>query len=148
MGWGIPGPREVLDTSDRSEAARRRVRQAIEDAIAVESPIHRDRLVKMVASAFDLSRVSANRGASIVGVVPRARYKGDEPGFFWDVSVGMDQSMEVPPGRQVVQQLQRCHLDHPVAKVRLQSGRLRIEQNVSTHARTSRMTLLSAFSDA
>src|SRR6476659_4137636 len=56
--------------------------------------------------------------------------------------------MELPPRRQVVLQFQSRHLQHPVAKFRFQAGGLRIEQDGATHARTSLINLLSAFSDA
>lgn len=84
---GYLGGREVLDSLDRSRSARQQVQRAIQDAIAAEGPIHRDRLAKLVAAAFDLSRVSTKRAESILGIVPRVHYKGDEPDVFWDVAV-------------------------------------------------------------
>jgi hypothetical protein len=84
---GLLGSREVLDQLDRSAAARKRVGLAVADAIATEGPIHRDRLVKLVAGAFDLARVNAKRADSILGVVPRGHRKGGEPAILWDLPV-------------------------------------------------------------
>jgi hypothetical protein len=64
-----------------------RVRRAIVDAIDSEGPIHAERLVKMVAGAFDLSRVNANRASTILAHVPRLHYKKDEPQVFWGADV-------------------------------------------------------------
>lgn len=80
---GYLGGRDTLDMLDRSRSARQQVQRAIEDAVAAEGPVHRDRLVKLVAGAFDLTRVNAKRAESILGLVPRTHYKGDEPDVFW-----------------------------------------------------------------
>ena len=84
---GLLGSRDILDQLDRSEVARSRVALAVADAIATEGPIHRDRLVKLVAAAFDLARVSPKRSDSILGVVPRGHRKGVEPAILWDLAV-------------------------------------------------------------
>ena len=84
---GLLGSRDTLDQLDRSAAARNRVGLAVADAIATEGPIHRDRLVKLVAGAFDLARVNAKRADSILGVVPRGHRKGVEPAILWDLAV-------------------------------------------------------------
>ncbi len=69
-------------------------------------------------------------------------------GVFRNVALGVDQSVEMPSGRQVVQQFQRGHLDDPVAKLRFQAGGFRVEQDGAAHLRTSLISRLSAFSDA
>lgn len=85
--WDPPhlGGRDVLDDLP-SRGAAARVREAAQQAVEAEGPIHADRLVKLVARAFDLSRVSASRSDAILKTVPRQlRASGDEP-FFWPES--------------------------------------------------------------
>ena len=54
-------------------------------------------------------------------------------GVLRNVALGVDQSVEMPSGRQVVQQFQRGHLDHPVAELRFQTGGFRVEQDGAAH---------------
>ena len=54
-------------------------------------------------------------------------------GVLRNVALGVDQGVEVPPGRQVVQQFQRGHLDHAVTKLRFQTGGFRVEQDGAAH---------------
>ena len=54
-------------------------------------------------------------------------------GVFWDLPFGVEQSVEMPSGRQVVQQFQRGYLDDPVAELRVQAGGFRVEQYGAAH---------------
>lgn len=62
------------------------VRAAVADAIAVEGPIHPDRLTKIVAAAYGLGRVAEERKAAIRRLVPPEHVMpGDD--FYWPAGV-------------------------------------------------------------
>jgi hypothetical protein len=67
--------------------AKGRVRDAIVSAITVEAPIHPQRLAKIVAAAFDLTRVNENRVRSIQQLVPADYRRRTGEGFYWPVGV-------------------------------------------------------------
>jgi hypothetical protein len=56
------------------------VTRALREALAVEGPVHRDRLIKAVASAFDLSQVREARAANIADCIPAQWYAADDEG--------------------------------------------------------------------
>ena len=87
--WDVEmrGGRDVLDALEWSEHARSAVSRVAVEIIDVEQAVHSDRLVKLVASAFDLSRVNANRAQSILAQVPRLHTRGDEPNVLWSASI-------------------------------------------------------------
>ncbi len=63
------GTRQVLDELPRRWASEQ-VGAVLRDVVAAEGPVHRDRLAKLVAGAFDLDRVSAARSAAILATGP------------------------------------------------------------------------------
>jgi hypothetical protein len=69
--WGSPtlGSTDVLDALPEVWAARQ-VREALEQAVAAEGPIHLDALARLVAGSFQLTRVNANRAAAILSALP------------------------------------------------------------------------------
>jgi hypothetical protein len=67
--------------------AKGRVRDAIVSAMNVEAPIHPQRLAKLVAAAFDLSRVNEARQRSIQQLVPAEYRRRSGEGFYWPVEV-------------------------------------------------------------
>jgi len=67
--------------------AKGRVRDAIISAMNAEAPIHPQRLAKMVAAAFDLSRVNESRQRSIQELVPTDYRRRTGEGFYWPVGV-------------------------------------------------------------
>ena len=73
------GTLEVLDHLQNARHARR-VQNALVDVVNAEGPVHVERLAKLVASAFGLSRVSASRAAAIIDQLPRELRSGD---FAW-----------------------------------------------------------------
>ena len=80
---GYLGSRDVLDALPSARAAAA-VARALQDAIAVEGPVHVDRLAKLVAGGFDLGRVSADRRQSIVGCLPGTVFRDPaDPQFAW-----------------------------------------------------------------
>lgn len=93
--WPIPvsGGVSVLDALP-SPSASGRVRSAIVEAIAAEGPISRERLARMVAEAFGLSRVSGARAAAILRLIPDAHTRQGDEQFVWpadaDVSMWRD----------------------------------------------------------
>jgi hypothetical protein len=78
------GDRSWLDAlPDRR--AQERVRQTINEVVEAEGPIALERLARLVASAYDLTRLNAARITSIVSCVPRDHR--DEKGFAWPAEV-------------------------------------------------------------
>jgi len=76
----------VLDALP-SPSASERVRSVIGEAIAAEGPISRARLVRLVAEAFGLSRVSGARAAAILRLIPAASLREGDEQFVWPVDV-------------------------------------------------------------
>ena len=78
------GELDILDAlgerTSRSRRAAQRVREVLEAGIHAEGPIHADRLAKLTAGAFGLSRVAAVRTKSILAVAPGLP---DSGGFYW-----------------------------------------------------------------
>jgi hypothetical protein len=64
-----------------------RVRDAAVRAIQAEAPIHPERLAKVVAGAFGLTKVNENRRRSILTLVPRQFRRDGGEGFFWPADV-------------------------------------------------------------
>lgn len=73
------GSREVLDALP-ARGARVMVSTVIDEVIEAEGPVHKDRLVKLVATAFGLNSVRTSRRAPILAATSR---KPDRQGFFW-----------------------------------------------------------------
>ncbi|GHS86024.1 DNA helicase [Actinomycetota bacterium] len=72
------GPRSTLDSLPSAGAAAT-VRAVVEEIVAAEAPVHTDRLVRLVATAFGLTRLTPARAAAILREVP-ADLLPDEPG--------------------------------------------------------------------
>ena len=62
-----------------------------------------------------------------------AREAVDSRRFLVDLAVGVEERVELAPGREIVDQLQRRDLDHAVAGCRVQPRRLGIEQHRAAH---------------
>jgi hypothetical protein len=70
------------------EQFKTRVQSAIVQAIEAEAPIHPDRLAKVVAGAFSLTKVNEARRRSIKTLVPaQYRRNGGGEGFYWPANV-------------------------------------------------------------
>jgi len=83
-----PGVLGTVSTLNRLPDARAAadVRAAVVDAITTEGPIHPDRLAKIVAGAYGLGRVGAERKAAIRRLVPAENQPaGDD--FYWPAGV-------------------------------------------------------------
>ena len=76
--WGprTAGERTVLDALPGALAAHQ-VRSVIEEVVAAEGPVQLDRLARLVAVAFGLSRSSSSRNAAIIEQVPRELLRAD-----------------------------------------------------------------------
>jgi hypothetical protein len=97
---GLLGPVTVLDALPRA-AASAQVRSAISAAVETEGPIHSARLIKLVAGAFGLDRVTQARAASIVRCVPEDLSLGADEPFYWPVAVDPTDwpgARRTPPG--------------------------------------------------
>jgi hypothetical protein len=83
--WSVVrrGGRDVLD---RLPSTARTVRSVIEQVVEAEGPIHLDRLAKLVAAAFDLSRVNTSRAAAITAQVPPSLLPDKSEPFAWPSS--------------------------------------------------------------
>jgi hypothetical protein len=80
------GDISVLDDLPNAYA-KARVYDAIVGAMTVEAPIHPDRLAKLVAAAFDLTRLSDSRRRSIQRLVPVEYRRPDGEDFYWPIGV-------------------------------------------------------------
>jgi hypothetical protein len=66
-----------------SPTSAQRVRALVEEVIASEGPIHRMRLVKLIAGAFGLSKVHASRAEAILRCVPPDFIRPDDRAVLW-----------------------------------------------------------------
>jgi hypothetical protein len=84
VAWPIRrlGGRDVLDSLP-SPSATHQVQAALELIVKAEGPIHVDRLARLIASAFDLSRVSPARMESILAHLPRHYRRDKSEPFAW-----------------------------------------------------------------
>jgi hypothetical protein len=87
---GRLGDISVLDDLPNAYA-KSRVYDAIVSAMVVEAPIHPNRLAKIVAAAFDLTKVNEKRRLSIQRLVPVDYRRRDGEGFYWPVGVEPEQ---------------------------------------------------------
>lgn len=78
------GDRSWLDALPNPQA-RARVVEAITDIVSTEGPIHLERLARLTAASFDLTRVSQARMDAIIACVPRELL--DQAGFAWPADV-------------------------------------------------------------
>lgn len=83
---GRLGDVTVLDDLPNAYA-KSRVYDAIVSAMTVEAPIHPRRLTKLVAAAFNLTRLNENRHRSIERIVPVDYRRPTGEGFFWPIGV-------------------------------------------------------------
>ncbi|MDP9431065.1 MAG: DUF3320 domain-containing protein, partial [Actinomycetota bacterium] len=79
--WSPKGglERRALDSLDDPRAART-VRQVLTTGLDAEGPVHRDRLVRLTAGAFGLSRVSEGRRDALLRLLPDGVVDGE---FVW-----------------------------------------------------------------
>lgn len=84
VAWPVRrlGGREVLDALPLEPAAGQ-VRSALEDVVQAEGPVHVDRLARLVAAAFDLTRVSPSRMEAILAQLPRQYRRDHTEPFAW-----------------------------------------------------------------
>jgi hypothetical protein len=75
--------RKALDSLDDPRAART-VRRVLTVGLRAEGPVHRDRLVRIAAGAFGLSRVSEARRDALLRLLPDGVVDGD---FAWPESL-------------------------------------------------------------
>ncbi|AKS35857.1 DUF3320 domain-containing protein [Mycolicibacterium goodii] len=85
----IAGDKSVLDALP-GQWAKSQVLTVVREIIEAEAPIHRDRLAKLVAGAFELGRVNDDRRRSIQQVVP-AEYRRERDEFYWAAGVNPDE---------------------------------------------------------
>jgi hypothetical protein len=76
------GSRVMLDRLSEP-AVRNRVVRVLNDVVAGEGPIHRERLARAVANAFDLSRLSPTRMTDLIGLIPAALVTDEGGQFVW-----------------------------------------------------------------
>ncbi|HWO66065.1 MAG TPA: DUF3320 domain-containing protein, partial [Umezawaea sp.] len=104
----------TVEVLDRLPVTGERVAAVVAEVVAAEGPVHVDRLVKLVAGAFGLSRVAEARRTAILGQV-RLRVEDD---VVWPVGMrprewsgyrrtpeGVERSFEHVPTREVVNAL-------------------------------------------
>ncbi|MBP2377275.1 hypothetical protein JOF42_000770 [Microbacterium phyllosphaerae] len=76
----------VLDALP-SPGAAQRIRELVQEVITHEGPIHRMRLVKLVAGAFGLSKVHASRADAILRCVPPDFVRPNDRAVLWPQGV-------------------------------------------------------------
>jgi hypothetical protein len=88
------GLRSVLDSVNAngpgSARARSAVTAVIEDVVSYEGPVHLGRLARLVAAAFDLHKLSAEREAAIVALVPADLRARSAESYVWPRGVRPD----------------------------------------------------------
>lgn len=82
----VAGDKSILDELGNGWA-KGQVTRVIREIIDAEAPIHRDRLSKLVAGSFGLSRVNDDRRRAIQRIVPAEYRRKDDPEFYWPVGV-------------------------------------------------------------
>jgi hypothetical protein len=75
--------RKALDSLDDPRAART-VRRVLTAGLRAEGPVHRDRLARLAAGAFGLSRVSEGRRDALLRLLPDGAVDGE---FVWPESL-------------------------------------------------------------
>ncbi len=80
------GTRDVLDNLP-SPAATAQVRAVLSEIVAAEGPIHTGRLAKLVAAAFDLTRVRQDRVEAILRALPASLTRDPDDPFVWPASI-------------------------------------------------------------
>lgn len=83
------GSVDVLDQLG-SPWADAKVATIVREVIDAEAPVHRDRLAKLVANAFNLGRVSEDRKRAIRRVVPIVHTRANDPDFYWPADTDPD----------------------------------------------------------
>jgi hypothetical protein len=76
------GGRDVLDQLP-SASANRKVSEVIRKVVASEGPVHPERLARLVASCFDLSRLNQFRIETILAATPRDLPRDPKEKFVW-----------------------------------------------------------------
>lgn len=84
------GDRNLLDRLEDPDAAAA-VGSAVDEALAVEAPVHATRLAKIVATKFGLERLTAARAQAILALATRSQSRVDEFGtFLWSLDTVID----------------------------------------------------------
>jgi hypothetical protein len=79
--------------------------------MAAEAPIHPNRLAKIVAAAFNLTKVSESRRLSIQRLVPVDYRRRNGEGFYWPLGVEPEQWRVVrKPPQGITRQLDQISL--------------------------------------
>ncbi|MBB3086706.1 DUF4011 domain-containing protein [Geodermatophilus sabuli] len=80
------GDRKVLDSLSDARIART-VKRVLTTGLKAEGPVHRDRLARLTASAFGLTRVSEARRDALLALLPPATLVGE---FVWPEALDRD----------------------------------------------------------
>ena len=134
----MPGNRALASASVSIMRAGAQRRQAEPGQFGVqEAEVERRVVGDQLAVAEEPQQVVGDRGETRLAGHVAGGDAVDAGDLLRDVALGVDQGMEMPTGRQVVDQLQRGDLDHPVALHPFQAGGFRVEQDGPGHARNS-----------
>jgi hypothetical protein len=92
-----PSRSGTTDSLDRlpSPAATEKVRVVIRNVVQAEGPIHKIRLVKLVAESFGLSRVAAARSQAILRCLPAEYSRGGDRSCAWPAEIDPNAWREV-----------------------------------------------------
>lgn len=76
------GPRHLLDERP-NQAPSHEVPKVVEEVVAAEGPVHPERLARLVAACFDLTRLSPARITVINYSVPTSLIRDPDKDFAW-----------------------------------------------------------------
>lgn len=85
----VVGSKDVLNALPAAPS-RRAIAELVSEVVEAEGPIHETRAAKLIAGAFDLSKVSGARVESIVDCFPDHFRRPADPGFLWPADLGPD----------------------------------------------------------
>jgi hypothetical protein len=92
----LVGDETVVDNVAR-QANKALVRAVAHEAVAHEGPIHRDRLVEHVASAFGVSRLTGRRAQQIARQLKQLGLATDSDNFYWPSDIDPQVWLEFRP---------------------------------------------------
>jgi hypothetical protein len=108
--WFVPWKPPTLGQLDAAQGAE--IRRALVAAVVAEGPIHADRLARLVANAFGLTRVSDARREAILRHLPREVRRDEAEPVLWPPTLrdwtgyrrtpeGVDRPLEHVPLREI-----------------------------------------------
>jgi hypothetical protein len=93
----VVGVRDYLDYLPRSREAVNGVRTIMQAIVEQEGPVAFTRLCQLTAASFGLTKVNANREATITSVIPQELQKTKDERFAWPAEIDPDSWTDFRP---------------------------------------------------